>query len=51
MYVKFLVCTSNGSVMRVHTDTLTHTHTGPILLPLPLMQEVKISDTYFSSSV
>ena len=36
-HVKFLVGTSNGSVVRVHT----HTTTGLFLLPRPLMREVK----------
>ncbi len=29
------VCMSNGSVVRVHTHTESHTHTRPILLPQP----------------
>ncbi len=40
--VKFLVRTSNGSVVRVLTDRQTDRQTGPILLPRPLTQEVKI---------
>ena len=39
LHVKFLVGTSNGSVMRVLTDAQTHTQMGPILLPRPLTWE------------
>ena len=42
LHVKFLVRMSNGSVVRVLTDRQTDRQTGPILLPRPLTQEVKI---------
>ena len=41
VHVKSLVRTSNGSAVKVHTDTHTDTQTGPILLPRPLTWEVK----------
>ena len=43
LHVKFLVRTSNGSVVRVLTDGHTDRQTGPILLPRPLTREVTMS--------
>ena len=41
LHLKFYVQMSDGSAKRALTDAQTHTQTGLILLPQPLMQEVK----------
>ncbi len=40
-HTKFRVRMSNCESTELQTDTHEHTHTGPILLPRPLRQEVK----------
>ena len=45
-HVKLFVHMSNGSAMRVLTDRHTDTQTGPILLPRPLTQEVKMDSPW-----